>query len=150
MRAVILGAALLMAAAALPALAEKPEKHPTYKGVTAEEAAGTIFTEIEKRIIGEYFGKQVGDAGNGKGKSKEMPHGLAKRDELPPGLEMQIEKNGTLPPGLAKRDLPSDLTLKLPSLKKGRERKIVGSDVVLIETATGIVLDVIRDVVKSQ
>ncbi len=150
MRAIILAAGLVAPAEALPALAEKPETHPTYKGVSAEEAAGVIFTEIEKRLIREYFGKPAGDGGDGKGKSKEMPPGLAKRDELPPGLEMQIQKNGTLPPGLAKRDLPSDLTLKLPALKKGLERKIVGGDVVLLQTATGVVLDVIRDVVKSQ
>jgi hypothetical protein len=32
-----------------------------------------------------------------------LPPGLAMMDELPPGLAMQVEKNGVLPPGLAKR-----------------------------------------------
>jgi hypothetical protein len=36
-------------------------------------------------------------------KKTGLPPGLAKREELPPGLEMQVEKNGSLPPGLAKR-----------------------------------------------
>lgn len=144
-----LGLTTLAAVTLAQAVAQQPDKHPTYKGVAAEEAAGVIFTEIEKRIIGEYFGKAAG-ADKGKGKSKQMPPGLARKDELPAGLQNQIVKNGTLPPGLAKRDLPSDLVLELPAAKKGTQRKIVGSDVVLIQTATGIVLDVIRDVVTSQ
>ena len=153
MRVLLLAAGLTAAAFTIsPALAEKPDGgNSNAPGMSAEEAAGVIFTEVEKRIIRDYFGVKTGsEDGNGKGKSKKMPPGLAKRDTLPPGLQMQIEKNGTLPPGLAKRDLPSDLILKLPAVKKGTERKIVGSDVVLIQTATGVVLDVLRDVVKSQ
>jgi len=153
MRVFLLAAGMIVAASASsPAVAEKPGgPNPNASGMTAEEAVGIVFTEIEKQLIRDYFGGQTESAGGkGKDKSKQMPPGLAKRDELPPGLQMQIEKNGTLPPGLAKRDLPSNLVLKLPAVKKGTERKIVGSDVVLIQTATGIVLDVIKGVVTAQ
>ena len=85
--------------------------------------------------------------GKGKGKSKEMPPGLAKKESLPPGLQKQLEKNGTLPPGLAKRDLPYDLAKQLSSITKGHKRVIVDRDVVLMEETTGLILDVIRDVV---
>src|SRR3972149_345043 len=105
MRALILAAGLFVAAAAASqALAEKTDTpNPNAQGVTAEEAVGIVFTEIEKRLIRDYYNKQSGaEAGKDKGKSKQMPPGLAKRDELPPGLQMQIVKNGTLPPGLAK------------------------------------------------
>lgn len=153
MRAFLLMVVFLAAALMThPASAEKPygqESKPD--GMTAEEAVGIVFTEIEKRLIHDYYGKQSdGDGKEGKGKSKQMPPGLAKRDELPPGLQQQIVKNGTLPPGLAKRDLPPDLVIELPAAKKGTERKIVGADVVLIQTATGIVLDVLEGVVTPQ
>lgn len=104
-----------------------------------------VFNETEKAIIEEYFGKKVlGDEGGKKGKGgKKMPPGLAKRDELPPGLARQVERNGHLPPGLAKRDLPDDLKKRLPPAGKGVKRVIAGDDIVLIEEATDIVLDVI-------
>src|SRR5229473_2627386 len=40
-----------------------------------------------------------------------LPPGLAKRDQLPPGLEKQLVRCGTLPPGLQKRlqPCPEDL-----------------------------------------
>ena len=59
-----------------------------------------------------------------------------------------MERNGTLPPGLAKRDLPTDLEAKLPEAEAGRKRVIVDNDVVLIEQATGRILDILKDVVK--
>ncbi|NCF09584.1 MAG: hypothetical protein GWP66_02770 [Gammaproteobacteria bacterium] len=125
----------------------------------AERVATAAFTAAEKSVIEEFFGrpattdeesgeaKEAKEAKSGKGgKSKKMPKGLAKRDSLPPGLERQLEKNGTLPPGLAKRDLPADLTRRLPKRDDGTERVIVDSDVVLVEAATGVVLDILRGV----
>ncbi|HEY5790270.1 MAG TPA: hypothetical protein VIX81_06575 [Gammaproteobacteria bacterium] len=127
----------------------------------AERAAQAAFTAIEQELINEFFGKQPpppeSDAGKAKkdkdgksGKGKGLPPGLAKRDDLPPGLQKQLEKNGTLPPGLAKRDLPADLERRLPARSKGQERVIVDNDVVLVETATGIVLDILYDVVRGE
>jgi len=83
-----------------------------------------------------------------QGAARQMPPGLAKRDELPPGLARQLTERGTLPPGLAKRDLPADLAGKLP--RRGKtSRVIVDDDVVLIDNATERVLDVIGDVVRD-
>ncbi len=78
---------------------------------------------------------------------KGLPPGLAKRDQLPPGLEKQLQKNGTLPPGLAKRDLPPDLEDRLGRPPEGYERTIVDNDVVLVEAATRKVVDIITDAV---
>ena len=83
----------------------------------------------------------------GKGKKKGLPPGLAKKDSLPPGLAKQLERNGTLPPGLAKRDLPYDLERRLPVLDRRYERVIVDRDVVLVQRATGVILDILRNVV---
>ena len=140
---------------------------------TAKEIGDIVFKEVEKRAIKEFFGKQAakaaeGDDGGkkdkkgkkkkkkkakkskGKGKGKGMPPGLAKRDELPPGLQKRLEKHGSLPPGLAKRDLPDDLEEKLPKVPEGLERIIAGESVVLLEKATGKILDVIEGVLRGK
>jgi len=83
-------------------------------------------------------GKNKGQA-RGKGKSGQMPPGLAKRKELPPGLARRY----TLPPGLAVRELPADLTRQLPEPEEGLARIIADDNVVLIEKATGRILDII-------
>ena len=131
---------------------------------TAGDVADTVFKEVEKRIIENFFDKKAGQAEKNQGKKskktkkakkakkgkqgKGLPPGLARKESLPPGLAMQLEKNGTLPPGLAKRELPEDLANKLPPTPKGRERVIVDNNVVLIEKATGVILDIIKDVIK--
>lgn len=122
------------------------------------ETVQRVFDEIEKRIIRDYFGKKdaAGEdekkkgKGHGKGKSGSMPPGLAKRGSLPPGLQRQLDKNGRLPPGLAKRELPADLHFKLKPAAPGTERAIVDDAVVLIERATGKVLDAIEGVVTGR
>lgn len=154
-----------------------------------------VFSEIEKRIIGEHFGIDVKDVmQNGampewavksderdeddleeddedkrdkkdkvrkdkgkkdkdhknKGKSKGLPPGLAKRESLPPGLQKQLDEKGRLPHGLAKRDLPDDLAAKLPKRPDDQSVVVVDADVVLIDKATGVILDVLKDVVRGK
>jgi len=137
---------------------------------TAQTSSGqipdTVFGAEEKKIISDYLKKKLGlpDTANkstsdkdddasqpkgrgkanknknkGKNKNKQMPPGLAKRKELPPGLA----KRHTLPPGLQVRELPADLARKLPEPEKGLERIIADGSVVLIEKATGRILDII-------
>ena len=84
-----------------------------------------------------------------KGKSKDMPYGLSKRASLPPGLQKQLDRNGRLPRGLAKRNLPADLQSKLITRPPEQEVTIVDKDVVLLDRVTGVVLDVIYDVVVN-
>jgi Ni/Co efflux regulator RcnB len=89
------------------------------------------------------------DGKHGNGASKGLPPGLAKRSSLPPGLQKQYDKNGRLPPGLAKRDLPDDLRSKLPRRADNQDVVEVGNDVVLIDRATGVILDTILDVLQG-
>ncbi|MDF1527802.1 MAG: hypothetical protein P1R74_01620 [Sedimenticola sp.] len=117
------------------------------------ELLGTIFSEIEKQAIEDYYHGRFGKpttkqqkSGKKPKKQKGMPPGLAKRDSLPPGLAKQLERNGHLPPGLEKRDLPEGLDRLLPPRGHGQERVVVDNDVLLIETATGLILDILRDV----
>jgi hypothetical protein len=112
------------------------------------------FSELEKQVIEKYFKRANSESveteeKNKKDKGKGLPPGLAKKEKLPPGLAMQLEKNGTLPPGLAKRDLPEDLNAELPDPVEGLERAIVDNAVVLVEKATGKIVDILKDVVSG-
>ena len=66
---------------------------------------------------------------------------------MPRGLARQYGRNGTLPPGLAKRALPEDLSRRLPRQRFSTERVVVDQDVLLIEQATGVILDILTDVI---
>ncbi len=144
--------ALAVPATVTPALAQKLP--------TAKEVGNIIFKEVEKRAIEEFFGKKAAEkatGGKGKkakkwkmGKGKGKGKGRGRGGGLPPGLQMQLERNGTLPPGLAKRELPPGLQKKLGNAPPGTERIIAGNDMVLLEKATGKILDVIVDVLKGQ
>lgn len=78
-----------------------------------------------------------------------LPPGLAKRDQLPPGLQKHLVKNGTLPPGLQKKlyPLPRALEIKLPRVPRGYRRYVIGPHVVLIERRTYRIVDIIPDVI---
>ncbi len=92
-------------------------------------------------------GGHKGKKGKKDKKKGKTPPGLAKRDSLPPGLQRQYEKNGRLPPGLEGRVLPHSLHRSLPP-REGYKRVIVDTDVLLVETATGVIRDILYDVVK--
>ncbi|WP_404382125.1 hypothetical protein [Caenispirillum salinarum] len=100
----------------------------------------TVLTEVERRLIRDYF------AGTDR---SSLPPGLAKRDQLPPGLARQVQRNGTLPPGLDPDPLPRDLIDRLPRRGQGIERVVVGSDVILIEQGTRLILDIMENVLSS-
>ena len=46
------------------------------------------------------------------------------------------------------RDVPDGWQSRLPVEHRGYERVIVDTDVLLVETATGVIRDIIRDVLK--
>ncbi len=116
----------------------------------AQDMADVVFDEIEKRVIRDFFGVKSSAAKKSakKGKSDKMPRGLAKRESLPPGLERQLQRSGRLPPGLEKRSLPADLEARL-SRRPGIDRVIVGNDVLLVRRATGVILDILKDVLTQ-
>ena len=139
-------------------------------GDITKRLANIVFTELERQIMMEYFGrnrlepederdfensnrgdrkqgKKAKRHKKGKGNKRGLPPGLAKKKRLPPGLARQLERKGKLPPGLAKRELPRRLDNHLPDPWPGTERKIVGNDVVLLEKGTDLILDVLRNVV---
>jgi hypothetical protein len=70
---------------------------------------------------------------------------LAKRgDDLPPGLEKQLQRNGHLPPGLEKKlnPFPAELERRLPPLREGLMRGVIGDSAIIMERKTSRILDV--------
>ncbi len=144
---------LIAAAVAMVPLAAVPAQEATQ----TEKVLGRVFSDIERQVIEEYYrnrGKvKRGEHGDnrhaaGRGHKKNKNKYAAGRGSggrgLPPGLEMQLHRYGRLPPGLEKRTLPDGLLARLGK-RHGTERQLVGSDVLLVDTATGIILDILRN-----
>ena len=68
-------------------------------------------------------------------------------EALPPGIRRNLERGKALPPGIAKRSPPQNLqsTLTVPDAFEIIE---VGLDVLLVEVATGIIHDVLMDIIR--
>lgn len=127
-----------------------PEPGVTPPAGTEPSVADIVIGEVERRIIRDYYQRQYDNWAHeqggkkhkkNKGDGKELPPGLAKRGELPPGLAKQLQNNGHLPPGLEKRDLPPDLTARLPALDPAYRYVIADNKVMLIRRATNLILD---------
>lgn len=73
-------------------------------------------------------------------------HDAPRAESLPPGIQRNLERGKPLPPGIAKR-FDGQLASQLPQYP-GYEWERVGADVVLIEAATRVVVDVLVDVLR--
>ncbi len=105
----------------------------------AKRRSSPVFTNRDRAIITDYF----------RNRSSNLPPGLAKRNgNLPPGLQKQLQRNGTLPPGLQKRlePLSGDLERRLPPLPVDYRRGTIGQDVVVIDSRTQRIIDVVHAV----
>jgi hypothetical protein len=73
-----------------------------------------------------------------------LPPGLAKKDQLPPGLEKQLVRRGTLPPGLQQRiqPCPPDLERRLPPPPPESAHVLIGGHIVLLNRRTNVVIDI--------
>ncbi|MEQ6291299.1 anti-virulence regulator CigR family protein [Vogesella sp. GCM10023246] len=64
---------------------------------------------------------------------------------LPPGIRMNLARGKPLPPGIAKRQVPHDLLVRLPQ-HPGYEWQVVGTDLLLVTVGTLIVHEILKDV----
>ncbi len=121
-----------------------PKKEAKDTAKEGKKTTGHSFGKKEKKAIRDYFSNQNNLEG--------LPPGLAKREELPPGLQRHLEKNGTLPPGLQKRlqPLPVDLETSLPKLPDGLKRGVIGDALVLVEEHSAKVVDVIAGIFSGK
>lgn len=125
--------ALIALAAALPTFAKKPEGHPgngkfkVEKSHGLKPAHGPFFTSADDQVVRHH--------------TAATP---AAWTGLPPGIAKNVARGKRLPPGIAKK-LSPQLLAQLPQ-REGYEYAQVGADIVLIETATRLVVDVLKDV----
>jgi Ni/Co efflux regulator RcnB len=67
-------------------------------------------------------------------------------DTLPPGIRKNLARGKPLPPGIAKKMNP-DFARQLPNYQ-GYEWRQVGTDAALVNITTGIVRELLRDVLR--
>ena len=104
-------------------------------------AEGRAFGKRQEEIIRDWFSNQR--------HRRNLPPGLAKRNQLPPGLERHMRKNGELPAGLQRhlQSLPRPLVRLLPRVPGSVGRGVIGPHVVLLEIGTNRILDILADVI---
>lgn len=128
----------LLAAALVPALIGCVTG-PRYGEVAVGEphyAVRVVFTDHDRRLIGDYYAPRY----------KSLPPGLAKRDRLPPGHAWRARHNERISDEARWRYLPFELEQRLTRLPPEYVRVIVGTDVVIMNVRTRVVVDILEDV----
>ena len=101
---------------------------------TKKSVAVSIFARGDQDLIRHHFSANRGN----------LPPGLAKRNgDLPPGLEKHLQRDGHLPPGLEKKltPFPAELERKLPPLREGLIRGVIGGRAVIMDRKSSLILD---------
>lgn len=111
----------------------KPKNQPGSRK-TGSAAGVVVFREEEKLILREYA----------RSFGANLPPGLAKRDDLPPGLEKQLVRKGHLPPGLEKRIIPfpPELERRLPPLPPELRRGFFAGRAIIFHSGSRLIFDV--------
>lgn len=94
-----------------------------------------VFGDQDRRVIHDYYRRH---------RAKGLPPGLAKRSKLPPGIAKQLARADRLPPDVHGRRLPRELERRLPRLPDGYARVRIGTDIVLLDVGTRVVVDVVH------
>jgi hypothetical protein len=120
--------------------ADQGKSNTTAAPAVTVKTSNNAFGTDEARIIREWFSNSA----NLKG----LPPGLAKKEQLPPGLQKQLARNGKLPPGLEKKiqPLPRDLELRLPGLPDGRRRIVIAGNIILLDERTSMIVDILQNI----
>lgn len=130
----VVASTLILAGPALAGKKNKPNgkdnQPPTAENVLTKVAVGGLITMTERAIIGDYLDR------NRSAFTGAQP--------LPPGIARKVARGGELPPGIAKKTLPTGLLAQLPA-RPGEEWRVVGTDVLLVEIATNVIVDVLKD-----
>lgn len=90
---------------------------------------------------------QIGGVTQTVGTARELAttYQVSQATPLPPGIRKQLARGKPLPPGIAKQRLPANYVQQLP-VREGCKWSQVGSDLVLVAIATGVVVELLKDV----
>lgn len=98
-----------------------------------------------ERDTGAKVKEGKGNAAKGNGRGR----GNRGRPSLPPGIAKNLERGKSLPPGIARNYLPDGLEDGLP-VREGQSRVVIDDDVVLVDDATNVVIDILQDVLTNR
>jgi hypothetical protein len=114
---------------------EKARVHQGRDEVVHAREVIAIDRDGYRRVIVDYY-------------SAGLPPGLARREELPPGLRKQLRERGALPPGLQKRlvVVPDPLIRRLPPVPAYSTRYFAGSDLIVVDRRRNVILTIVPDV----
>jgi hypothetical protein len=96
-----------------------------------EITAGVTLTAGQREAIRSYY----------------VAHPQPDAGALPPGIRKKLARGKPLPPGIAKKTAPTEL-VRAVAVPAGYQVVEVGLDVLLVEVATGIIHDILMDVVR--
>ena len=111
----------------VPLEAEAQERE---RGRATAPAGDTLSVEVKLQIREYYTSSPTSGA-----------------EALPPGIRRNLQRGRPLPPGIAKKSVPDELQSRL-QIAEGYELIEVGLDVFLVEVATNIIHDVLRDIIR--
>lgn len=105
----------------------------------ADIGVSVAFSKGDIDVIADWYRDHRAPSvrGNGKGKPKGLPPGIAKN----------LARGKPLPPGIAKQYLPQGLIGLLSPAPHGFERIVVDGKILLVEVATRVIHDILTDVI---
>jgi Nickel/cobalt transporter regulator len=130
----LLAAAMMVSTPAFAGNKGKKAHNATSEQTRMSQTTVALITVTERAIISDYVNQYRGAFIATPGTVKPLPPGIAKK----------VARGGALPPGIAKRYLPQDLLVQLPP-RPGYQWVVVDNDVVLIAVATGLIVDILAD-----
>lgn len=133
--ALLITCALTAALAAQSALAAPKPDHPGKSGGDHDRHGQDIGVSIQGPSI------DIGRVRIVLGENRSL---IGPSSALPPGIAKNLARGKPLPPGIAK-NFDSRVVGQLPRYE-GYEWKRIGTDVVLVAIATGIIYEVLRNV----
>jgi hypothetical protein len=111
----------------------------TAPALTASASVSVTLSTDQAAAVRAYYGQSSSGRGHDRGR------GRGRNGSLPPGIARNLERGKALPPGIAKQALPQQLAVTLPRPADGLEYLVVAGKLLLVETATQIVHQVLLD-----
>jgi Ni/Co efflux regulator RcnB len=118
---------------------EHQRDESSYHGARNEEHREHRFDERHREAVRDYYAREFHHG--------HCPHGLAKKHDgcVPPGHARRWEVGERLPTDVRRYSLPHSLTVEIGVPPPGYQYVRVASDVLMIATGTGMIVDAIDD-----
>jgi hypothetical protein len=132
----IAGALGVIVVSSNPAVTQAQDGHTKHDRDDDDEHSDHYYQHHDEEAVRAWYSEN----------ERHLPPGLAKKDQLPPGLEKQLVPRGSLPPGLQKRvqPCPVELERRLPPPPPDCVNVEIGGHVVLLNHSTNVVVDIFR------